>query len=54
LAGIVYGLSSDREALISVLKSQLPNLVQMDVSTLARILAKRLLAHVPYLDKVFF
>src|SRR3977135_4081017 len=43
-----------REALKSVLDSQLPNLVQMDVSTLAGILAERLLAHVPYLDKVFF
>ncbi|MBS0532068.1 MAG: aminobacteriohopanetriol synthase HpnO [Proteobacteria bacterium] len=43
-----------REALKSVLDSDLPNLVQMDVSTLAGILAERLLAHVPYLDKVFF
>src|ERR1700687_6122831 len=43
-----------REALKSVLDSELPNLVQMDVSTLAGILAERLLAHVPYLDKVFF
>ena len=43
-----------REALKSVLDSQLPNLVQMDVSTLAGILAERLLKHVPYLDKVFF
>ena len=40
-----------REALKSVLDSQLPNLVQMDVSTLAAILAERLLARVPYLDK---
>jgi ornithine--oxo-acid transaminase len=43
-----------REALKSVLDSDLPNLVQMDVSTLAGILAERLLAQVPYLDKVFF
>ncbi len=43
-----------REALKSVLDSHLPNLVQMDVSTLAGVLAERLLAHVPYLDKVFF
>src|SRR6478672_6016131 len=42
------------EALKSVLNSELPNLVQMDVSTLAGILAERLLAHVPYLDKVCF
>jgi ornithine--oxo-acid transaminase len=42
------------EALKSVLDSPLPNLVQLDVSTLAGILAERLLAHVPYLDKVFF
>jgi ornithine--oxo-acid transaminase len=43
-----------RETLKSVLDSDLPNLVQMDVSTLAGILAERLLAQVPYLDKVFF
>ncbi len=43
-----------REALKSVLDGELPNLVQMDVSTLAGILAERLLAHAPYLDKVFF
>jgi ornithine--oxo-acid transaminase len=43
-----------REALKSVLESELPNLVQMDVSTLAGILAERLLARIPYLDKVFF
>src|SRR3984885_15666984 len=43
-----------REALKNVLDSQLPNLVQMDVSTLAAILAERLLVRVPYLDKVFF
>src|SRR3984893_328877 len=43
-----------RQALKSVLDSELPNLVQLDVSTLAGILAERLLAYVPYLDKVFF
>jgi ornithine--oxo-acid transaminase len=43
-----------REALKSVLDSDLPNLVQMDVSTLAGILAERLLAQAPYLDKVSF
>src|ERR1700678_153755 len=43
-----------RQALKSVLVSDLPNLVQLDVSTLAGILAERLLEYVPYLDKVFF
>ncbi len=43
-----------RAALTSVLDGALPNLVQMDVSTLAGILAERLLARVPCLDKVFF
>jgi ornithine--oxo-acid transaminase len=43
-----------RDALKSVLDSELPNLVQLDVSTLAGILAERLLARAPYLDKVFF
>src|ERR1700743_38511 len=43
-----------REALKSVLDADLPNLVQLDVSTLAGVLAERLLKHVPYLDKVFF
>jgi ornithine--oxo-acid transaminase len=43
-----------RDALKSVLDSELPNLVQMDVSVLSGILAERLLARVPYLDKVFF
>jgi len=38
----------------SVLDADLPNLVQLDVSTLAGVLAERLLKHVPYLDKVFF
>src|SRR6266481_4464970 len=43
-----------RAALKSVLDSDLPNLVQLDVSTLAGVLAERLLDYVPYLDKVFF
>ena len=43
-----------RHALKSVLDADLPNLVQLDVSTLAGVLAERLLEHVPYLDKVFF
>src|SRR6201992_2515239 len=43
-----------RQALKSVLDADLPNLVQLDVSTLAGILAERLLTYVPYLDKVFF
>src|SRR5947209_12713405 len=43
-----------RAALKSVLDADLPNLVQMDVSTLAGLLAERLLALVPHLEKVFF
>src|SRR6202158_4786879 len=43
-----------RRALKSVLDSDLPNLVQLDVSTLAGVLADRLLDSMPYLDKVFF
>ncbi|WP_420131916.1 aminobacteriohopanetriol synthase HpnO [Rhodopseudomonas sp.] len=43
-----------RKALQSVLDADLPNLVQLDVSTLAGILAERLLEQAPYLDKVFF
>lgn len=43
-----------RDALKSVLDSDFPNLVQMDISTLAGILAERLLAYTPYLDKAFF
>ena len=43
-----------REALISVLNADLPNLVQLDVSVLAGVLAERLLAHTPWLDKAFF
>src|SRR6201990_673388 len=43
-----------RDALKSVLDADLPNLVQLDVSTLAGVLAERLLEFVPYIDKVFF
>src|SRR6201986_321120 len=43
-----------RQALKSVLDSDLPNLVQLDVSTLAGVPAERLLKYVPHLDKVFF
>ncbi len=43
-----------RNALKSVLDADLPNLVQMDVSTLAGILSEKLLENVPYMDKVFF
>jgi ornithine--oxo-acid transaminase len=43
-----------RTALKSVLDADLPNLVQMDVSTLAGVLAEKLLDYAPYLDKVFF
>ena len=43
-----------REALKDVLDSDLPNLVQMDVSVPAGILAERLLRYTPYLDKAFF
>jgi ornithine--oxo-acid transaminase len=54
----VFGIGRNhpalRNALTNVLDSELPNLVQLDVSTLAGILAERLLAHVPYLEKVFF
>src|SRR5689334_23252466 len=41
-------------ALKSVIDADLPNLVQMDVSTLAGLLADRLLQLVPHLDKAFF
>jgi ornithine--oxo-acid transaminase len=43
-----------RDTLKKVLDSEFPNLVQMDVSALAGVLAERLLRHAPYLDKVFF
>ncbi len=43
-----------RQALESVLDAELPNLVQLDVSALAAVLAEKLLAYTPYLDKAFF
>ena len=43
-----------RDALKAVLGSDLPNLIQMDVSVLSGVLAERLLKHTPWLDKVFF
>ncbi len=54
----VFGLGRNhpvvRDTLKQVLDSELPNLVQMDFSALAGILAERLLRYTPYLDKVFF
>jgi ornithine--oxo-acid transaminase len=41
-------------ALRSVLDGELPNLVQMDVSVLAGVLAQRLLGYAPWLQKAFF
>src|ERR1700754_3317856 len=52
--GIGRNHPSLRAALKNVLDADLPNLVQLDVSTLAGILAERLLKYMPYLDKVFF
>ncbi len=43
-----------RTALSQVLAAELPNLVQMDLSVLAGILAEKLLARTPWLDKAFF
>ena len=43
-----------REALVSVLDGEFANLVQLDVSTLAGILAEKLIARAPFLEKVFF
>ena len=42
-----------RDVLKGVLDADLPNLIQMDVSVLAGILAERLLTRVPYLDRRF-
>jgi len=42
------------DALKQVLESRLPNLVQMDVSLLAGLLAERLLAMVPGMERAFF
>jgi len=43
-----------RDALKSALDCNLPNLVQLDFSTLAGVLAKKLLSYTPYLQRVFF
>jgi ornithine--oxo-acid transaminase len=54
----VFGIGRNhpklRDTLTSVLAADFPNLVQMDVSPLAGILAERLLRYMPYLDKVLF
>ena len=42
------------DALHQALDADLPNLVQMDVSVLAGVLAEKLLARAPYMDKIFF
>lgn len=43
-----------RDALVSVLDAELPNLVQLDVSVLAGVLGEMLLEYTPWLDKAFF
>src|SRR5215813_12002317 len=43
-----------RDALVSTLDAQLPNLIHMDAAPLAGVLAERLLEFVPHLDKVYF
>lgn len=43
-----------REALKSTIDGEMPNLVQTDVSVLAGVLAQKLLAHTPYLERVLF
>ncbi len=43
-----------RDALVSVIDGEFANLVQFDVSVLAGVLAEKLLAFTPWLDKVFF
>jgi ornithine--oxo-acid transaminase len=43
-----------KRALADVLGADLPNLVQLDVSPLAGLLAERLLSHVPGQERVFF
>ena len=54
----VFALGRNHPVVNSTLKKVLdcdfPNLVQMDVSALAGVLAERLLRYVPHLDKVFF
>jgi len=52
----VFGIGRNhpllRDTLSQVLASDLPNLVQMDVSVLAGLLAETLLGFVPFLNKV--
>jgi ornithine--oxo-acid transaminase len=43
-----------KRALADVLEADLPNLVQLDVSPLAGLLAERLLSHLPGQERVFF
>jgi ornithine--oxo-acid transaminase len=43
-----------KRALRDVLEADLPNLIQMDVSPLAGLLAERLLSHLPGQERVFF
>ena len=54
----VFALGRNHPAIATALKSvidaDLPNLVQMDVSVLAGVLAERLVARAPYLQKAFF
>jgi ornithine--oxo-acid transaminase len=54
----VFGIGRNHPAVRDVLKTSLdsdfPNLVQLDVSPLAGVLAERLLRYMPYLDKVLF
>jgi ornithine--oxo-acid transaminase len=54
----VFGIGRNhpaiREALTSVLAADLPNMVQLDVSPLAGVLAEQLLRYMPFLDKVHF
>jgi ornithine--oxo-acid transaminase len=54
----VFGIGRNhpklRKALTDVLARNLANLVQMDVSPLAGLLAERLLRYVPFLEKVLF
>src|ERR1700727_2194708 len=54
----VFGIGRNhpklRDALTGVLAADFPDLVQMDVSPLAGMLAERLLRHTPWLDKAFF
>ena len=54
----VFALGRNHPAVCNTLKkvldSDFPNLVQMDVSALAGVLAERLLRYVPHLEKVFF